>query len=258
MQLVDGDDVEPQGADVGEGRAQEVRGDFEMVIGLERIAARRADVVQHQDDAHIGTKTIGVDEVAHPVTDSLPQGAAAVSLALRVRRSRRARLRGCGCLEGWRFPTISLTLTPMSGSGAGITSVPSKLGGLVLLGLLVTPSRLPDEGLAPLVVAVMLVLVARPLAVLACTTPFRLPAREQAFIAWAGLRGGVPIVFANISTNPTFSGGAWHFTAPPSTPTTGVIVLNGWGLPGPTGLGPGPPLPSDSLPRTSARQGSCR
>jgi cell volume regulation protein A len=34
--------------------------------------------------------------------------------------------------------------------------------------------------------------------VLACTTPFRLPAREQAFIAWAGLRGGVPIVFATI------------------------------------------------------------
>ena len=33
---------------------------------------------------------------------------------------------------------------------------------------------------------------------LACTTPFRLPAREQAFIAWAGLRGGVPIVFATI------------------------------------------------------------
>ena len=74
----------------------------------------------------------------------------------------------------------------------------AQIGLFVLLGLLVTPSRLPDEGLAPLVVAVMLVLVARPLAVLACTTPFRLPAREQAFIAWAGLRGGVPIVFATI------------------------------------------------------------
>jgi cell volume regulation protein A len=74
----------------------------------------------------------------------------------------------------------------------------AQIGLFVLLGLLVTPSRLPDEGLAPLVVAVTLVLVARPLAVLACTTPFRIPAREQAFIAWGGLRGGVPIVFATI------------------------------------------------------------
>ena len=74
----------------------------------------------------------------------------------------------------------------------------AQIGLFVLLGLLVTPSRLPDEGLAPLVVAIALVLVARPLAVLVCTTPFRIPWREQAFLAWAGLRGGVPIVFATI------------------------------------------------------------
>ncbi|MEO9177032.1 MAG: cation:proton antiporter, partial [Gaiellales bacterium] len=74
----------------------------------------------------------------------------------------------------------------------------AQIGLFVLLGLLVTPSRLPHEGLAPLVVAVTLVLIARPLAVFACTGPFRTPAREQAFLAWAGLRGGVPIVFATI------------------------------------------------------------
>jgi cell volume regulation protein A len=74
----------------------------------------------------------------------------------------------------------------------------AQIGLFVLLGLLVTPSRLPDEGLAPLVVAIALVLVARPLAVVVCTTPFRIPWREQAFLAWAGLRGGVPIVFATI------------------------------------------------------------
>ena len=74
----------------------------------------------------------------------------------------------------------------------------AQIGLFVLLGLLVTPSRLPDEGLAPLVVAIALVLVARPLAVVVCTTPFRIPRREQAFLAWAGLRGGVPIVFATI------------------------------------------------------------
>jgi potassium/hydrogen antiporter len=74
----------------------------------------------------------------------------------------------------------------------------AQIGLFVLLGLLVTPSRLPHEGLAPFVVAITLVLVARPLAVVVCTAPFRVPWREQAFLAWAGLRGGVPIVFATI------------------------------------------------------------
>jgi cell volume regulation protein A len=74
----------------------------------------------------------------------------------------------------------------------------AQIGLFVLLGLLVTPSRLPHEGLGPLVVAIALVLVARPLAVVACTSLFRMPLREQAFLAWAGLRGGVPIVFATI------------------------------------------------------------
>jgi cell volume regulation protein A len=72
----------------------------------------------------------------------------------------------------------------------------AQLGLFVLLGLLVTPSHLLDEGLSPLVVAVALVVLARPLAVAACTTPFGLGAREQGFLAWAGLRGGVPIVLA--------------------------------------------------------------
>lgn len=48
------------------------------------------------------------------------------------------------------------------------------------------------------VVAITLVLVARPLAVIACTAPFRMSVREQTFLAWAGLRGEVPIVFATI------------------------------------------------------------
>jgi cell volume regulation protein A len=72
----------------------------------------------------------------------------------------------------------------------------AQLGLFVLLGLLVTPSRVLDGGPAPILVAVVLVLVARPLAVLVCTTPFGVALREQSFLAWAGLRGGVPIVLA--------------------------------------------------------------
>jgi potassium/hydrogen antiporter len=46
------------------------------------------------------------------------------------------------------------------------------------------------------IVSVMLVVIARPLVVAALLTPLRYPGREQAFIAWAGLRGAVPILLA--------------------------------------------------------------
>jgi hypothetical protein len=38
---------------------------------------------------------------------------------------------------------------------------------------------------------------------------------------------GVPIVFSNISTNPSRAGGIWTVVTPPSTPTTAQITLNG-------------------------------
>ena len=59
-----------------------------------------------------------------------------------------------------------------------------------------TPSRLPDQGFEPIIVAFALVLVARPLAVLASTLGQRFDWHERAFLSWAGLRGAVPIVFA--------------------------------------------------------------
>lgn len=49
------------------------------------------------------------------------------------------------------------------------------------------------------------------------------------------------IVFSNVWTVPTFAGGVWTSTLPPQTVTTQNIALGGWGLPGPSGLGPGPP-----------------
>jgi cell volume regulation protein A len=72
----------------------------------------------------------------------------------------------------------------------------AQIGLFVLLGLLVTPSRLFDAGIRPLIVAVALVVVARPLATAVCLAPLRIRAREIGFVAAAGLRGGVPIVFA--------------------------------------------------------------
>lgn len=66
----------------------------------------------------------------------------------------------------------------------------------VILGLLATPSELPAIALPALILAVFLVLVARPVAVVATLMPFRVPWREQLFVAWVGLRGAVPIILA--------------------------------------------------------------
>jgi cell volume regulation protein A len=66
----------------------------------------------------------------------------------------------------------------------------------LLLGLLVTPSQFLPVALPALLVALALMLVARPVAVCISLLPFRMPWREQLFVGWVGLRGAVPIVLA--------------------------------------------------------------
>ncbi|MFF5258267.1 potassium/proton antiporter [Actinomadura viridis] len=85
----------------------------------------------------------------------------------------------------------------------------AQIGLFVMLGLLVTPSRMLEAVGAALVVGLVLLLAARPISVLACLPPFRIPWRQQVFLSWAGLRGAVPIVLA---TFPIVAGveGAWH------------------------------------------------
>ena len=68
----------------------------------------------------------------------------------------------------------------------------------VLLGLLVSPQRLVGSIGPALVVAAMLMLVARPVAVFLCLAPFRFSLREKLFISWVGLRGAVGIFLASI------------------------------------------------------------
>ncbi|WP_338809683.1 potassium/proton antiporter [Neisseria leonii] len=66
----------------------------------------------------------------------------------------------------------------------------------LVLGLLVTPSRLLEHGFNSLVIAAFLILVARPLAVWSSLKWFRYAKREVAYISWVGLRGAVPITLA--------------------------------------------------------------
>ena len=72
----------------------------------------------------------------------------------------------------------------------------SQIALFIMLGLLVTPSALVEVAMASLGVALLLMLVARPLAVTISLLPFRFPFKEQIFISWTGLRGAVPIVLA--------------------------------------------------------------
>lgn len=74
----------------------------------------------------------------------------------------------------------------------------AQIGLFVMLGLLAAPSRLPAQIWPAIVTGLVLVILARPAAVLAATLPLRLPWRERAFLSWAGLRGAVPIVLATI------------------------------------------------------------
>jgi cell volume regulation protein A len=68
----------------------------------------------------------------------------------------------------------------------------------VLLGLLVSPQRLAGSVIPAVIVALVLMLAARPLAVFLCLAPFRFNWREKLFIAWTGLRGAVAIFLASI------------------------------------------------------------
>lgn len=68
----------------------------------------------------------------------------------------------------------------------------------LLLGLLVFPSALLGDLGTALVVAAVLVFVARPVAVQGLLVLFGVPFRQSLLVSWAGLRGAVPVVMATI------------------------------------------------------------
>jgi cell volume regulation protein A len=81
----------------------------------------------------------------------------------------------------------------------------------LMLGLLVFPSRLLDVVWPSLAVALVLMVVARPVAVAVCLPWFRFDRRELVVVSWAGLRGAVPIVLATIPLTAGHPDGALVF-----------------------------------------------
>jgi cell volume regulation protein A len=73
----------------------------------------------------------------------------------------------------------------------------------VVLGLLVTPSRLAGAIAPGTLVAIVLIVIARPVAVALATWRCGFTARESGLLSWAGLRGGIPVVLA---TYPVIAG----------------------------------------------------
>lgn len=66
----------------------------------------------------------------------------------------------------------------------------------LLLGLLVFPTQLPGVALPAIGVSVVLILIARPVAVAVSLAFTSIDRREKAVLSWAGLKGAVPIVLA--------------------------------------------------------------
>ena len=64
------------------------------------------------------------------------------------------------------------------------------------LGLLVFPSRLIAAAGESLLIAVVLIVLARPLSIFISLSLSRFDVREKAMVAWVGLRGAAPIILA--------------------------------------------------------------
>jgi cell volume regulation protein A len=113
----------------------------------------------------------------------------------------------------------------------------------VLLGLLAWPERLPQRILPALLVALALILIARPAAVFLSLAPFRFSLREKLFISWVGLRGAVSVFLASIPMLVGLPGAHFYFDV------AFVVVMVSLAIQGWT-IAPSARLLHVALPRT--------
>ena len=98
-----------------------------------------------------------------------------------------------GVVVGNKRIVLKRTITTFFGGFTWLVQIAMFL----TLGLLVNPHELADIVWPGLLLGVFMIVVARPVAVLACLIPFKCyTPRAKAYICWVGLRGAVPIIFA--------------------------------------------------------------
>ncbi|MBX3523638.1 MAG: potassium/proton antiporter [Xanthobacteraceae bacterium] len=99
----------------------------------------------------------------------------------------------------------------------------------IMLGLLVTPSKLVPSLAAAFAIAFFLIVVARPVAVWLCLAPFRFQTSEKVFMSWVGLRGAVSIFLAAIPTLSNVPHADTYFSVAFVVVVVSLIV-QGWSL----------------------------
>jgi len=80
------------------------------------------------------------------------------------------------------------------------------------LGLLVVPSELLRLAPVAIVLSLILMLIARPVSVFLCLAPFDFDVRSTSYVAWAGLKGAVPIVLATFPATAGMAGASSIFS----------------------------------------------
>jgi cell volume regulation protein A len=105
----------------------------------------------------------------------------------------------------------------------------AQIGMFLLIGLLVTPTRLLADLDAGLLVFAALTFLARPAAVVLCLAPFRFSWREHAFAAWVGLRGSVAVLLAAIPALAGIAQGERYFNLV-FIAVLASLLLQGWTL----------------------------
>jgi potassium/hydrogen antiporter len=126
----------------------------------------------------------------------------------------------------------------------------------VVLGLLSFPSHLLEVAGPALLIAAVLILVARPLGVVPLLLPFGFNVREMLFLSWVGLKGAVPIILATYPLLFGLPGGGLLFNVVFFVVLVSAVT-QGWSLPTVARLlrlqKPGEPEPPVTLEITSLR-----
>lgn len=97
----------------------------------------------------------------------------------------------CGLVLGNRVRSHRRLIIQVSDALAWIAQIAM----FITMGLLVFPSELVGVAPVGIVLALILMFLARPVSVFLCLLPSGFSARESAYVSWAGLRGAVLATF---------------------------------------------------------------